>query len=333
MSGAAVTERPDGAGHAVRPTTPAQSRLLEELLAVGAARPPADLALAPRLRDRIERDIAPAVQHIPDGERLTLHKSALAALACDGRYLDHVAEVFSWSVPAFRGKLAHRAIELDWRSGRRLAPDRVVEHAWGELLDEPGSAAFLGTLPALDAAVLRTDAEHLVTEMRDVWPVIPSTWSPRTERRLGATFADGAVHIRGTTDLTIGRVTAGRRQVIVVDLKTGWRRAQQDRRDLRLYALLLTLKHGVAPFRVATYYVTEGAWDTEDVTEDTLETAVRQVVDGVHRAVALRFPGPGGSELRLEPGAYCRWCARAPECPAFRGSEAGDLVGTLPVSS
>lgn len=306
--------------------TPAQARVLRELLAVEEPRPPVDLALAGRLRERIASGIVGAVALIPAGEQLRLHKSALAALACDGRFLDHEASDFSWSVPAFRGKLAHRAVELDWRSDRQHDPEILVRRAWDELGDEVGAGAFLDGLDPIDAATLRTEAHHLVTEMRDSWPPIPRTWAPRAERRVAATFAGGAVQIRGTTDLTLGRVSSEQRQMIVVDLKTGWRRPQQDRQDLRLYALLLTLKYRVAPFRVASYYVTEGAWDVEDVTEATLDAAARQVVDGVSRAATLRYDRPSGDALRLVPGAYCRWCGRAPHCEAYLRSDLRDGV-------
>lgn len=303
---------------------PAQARVLRELLAVDEPRPSADLALADRLRARIGTAIADAVALVPEGEQIRLHKSSLAALACDGRYLDQQATPFSWSVPVLRGKLAHRAIELDWRSDRRFTARRLVDRAWQELSDELRAGAFLDALDPLAAAVLRSEAQELVIDLRETWPPIPEGWSPRTERPVAVTLGGGAVQIRGTPDLTIGRIDRHQRQVIVVDLKTGWRRPTQDRQALRLYALLLTLKHGVAPFRVASYYVTEGAWDVEEVDETRLEAAARQVVDGVRRAATLHYRRPDADELRLVPGAYCRWCHRADRCPAYRGSDVAD---------
>ncbi len=296
--------------------TPAQRRLLEELLAIDAPRPAADPSLGTALREGLEERIAPAVDLVPEGERLVLHKGALNALSCEGRYLDLVDRPFSWEVPIVRGKLAHRAIELDWRSGRVHPPEALVGYAWDELSSDRGLGEFLAGLDPITTAELRTDAEQLLTDVRDVWPPIPSTWSPRLEGAVGATLAEGRVQLRGKTDLTIGSVRADRCQMIVVDLKTGWRRPQTDRQDLRTYGLLLTLKHGVAPFRLATYYVTEGAWDVEDVTEDVLESALRRVSDAVVRAARLTFRRPADDGLHLVAGAHCRWCGRAPSCPA-----------------
>jgi hypothetical protein len=301
--------------------TPAQLRLLEEMLAVDEDRPASDPELARRLRGHIEERIAPVRDLVPDGETLRLSKSALSALACDGRYLDLVTGVFAWEVPMVRGKLAHRAIELDWRSDRRLSPREVVDRAWADLALETEMGEFLAGLDPLTAAELRGTAEQTLTDLRDLWPPIDRRFHPRIEHPVAATFADGALEVRGRTDLTLGRIRADRRQLIAIDLKTGWRRPDRERQDLRLYGLLLTLKYGVAPFRLATYYVAEGAWDLEDVTEETLGTAVRRLVDGAVRAARLRYDPPEDADLHLVAGFYCRWCGRAPSCPAYEESQ------------
>jgi hypothetical protein len=309
--------------------TPAQRRLLEELLAIDEPRPEPEPGLADRLRRLIEESIGGAAAAVPPGERLRLHKSALAALACDGRYLDLVEAPFAWEVPMVRGKLAHRAVELDWRTGREHDPAELVGRAWSDLAMESGLGEFLGGLDAMTAGMLRSDAEQFLTEIRDVWPPIPSTWSPRFEQAVVARFRNGAIEVRGKTDLTIGRIRADRRQMVVIDMKTGWRRPQEERQDLRLYGLLLTLKHGVEPYRLATYYLAEGAWDAEDVTPEVLESAARRVADSVKRAAGLRFRRPADDELRLVPGAYCRWCGRAPSCPAYDPDGEAELRDAL----
>lgn len=301
--------------------TPAQRRLLEELLAVDDERPAVDLELSGRLRAELEEQLAPVRDLVPDGEVLRLSKSSLAALTCDGRFLDFTAGDFAWEVPMVRGKLAHRAIELDWRSDRRLAPQDLVERAWGDLSLERGMAEFLDGLDTLTAAELRGAAEQMLTDLRDLWPPIDRRFHPRLEHPVAASFADGALQVRGRTDLTLGRIRSDRRQLIAVDLKTGWRRPDRERQDLRLYSLLLTLKYGVAPFRLATYYVAEGAWDAEDVSEETLRSALLRLVDGAIRAGRLLYDTPRDEDLTLVPGVYCRWCGRAPSCPAYAETE------------
>jgi hypothetical protein len=122
--------------------------------------------------------------------------------------------------------------------------------------------------------------------------------------------------LRGKPDFAIGRALhAGRRRLLLVDLKTGRRNALRNLADMRFYALLATLKYGVAPFRVATFYLDEARWDAEDVDDDVLEAAARTVVAKAARAARLAQP-VAETELRLLPGPACDWCGRAPGCPA-----------------
>jgi flagellar motor protein MotB len=93
--------------------TPAQQRVWHGLLAVGRPRPLADPDRAGELRSRLEAATADVAALVPDGACLWLNKSALAALECDGRFLDREATPFVWSAASVRGQLAHIAIEID----------------------------------------------------------------------------------------------------------------------------------------------------------------------------------------------------------------------------
>lgn len=89
------------------------------------------------------------------------------------------------------------------------------------------------------------------------------------------------------------------------------------------YALLATVATGIAPFRVATYYLDEAAWEHEDIEFDQLEAAARTVADKVARAGQLAGSTPPAlDDLRLVASAACRWCTRAPACPAAAVDEA-----------
>lgn len=304
-------------------TNPAQRRLVEELLGWGQPRPAVDHRWVADLRRRIEDAVADAVADAVDGTTLDsplyLGKSALDALVCDGRYLDHIAGRFEWSAAALVGKLAHRAIDLDWACERTQPPAELVARAWEEFLrDDPGAAAFLAGLDPIEAAELRQQAEQLTLDFRDAWPplsaAIRGLVHPRFERRIEVSLAGGRVRLSGVPDLLLGRADGGRCRMLVVDFKTGLPAEAQQRQELRFYALLVTLRYGVPPFRWAAFYVPEGRWDAEDLDPALLDSAAERVIDGVRRAVALRS-GPA-TELRLVPGAYCRWCGRAPTCPA-----------------
>jgi hypothetical protein len=305
--------------------TPAHERLVADLLAWDAPRPVADPALRDELAADLEAGLAPLGDRVPDGDRLFLSKSRLTALVCDGRYLDQRDSPFTWSLPLAGGKLAHRAIELDQATRRGAGPDEVVDHAWHEMATDRGSLAdWLNGLTRVEAAALRHTAEQRVTDFRDTWPVLPPQAHLRLEQRIDATFADGRVLVSGTPDLTVGGVRDDRARMLLVDLKTGRRNPVVERQDLRLYALLATLKYGVPPFRWATYYVSEGAWDVEDLDPALLRGAVRRVVDAAARAAELDFHRPADDELRLVGGSWCRYCGRRPGCPAAPEDPYGD---------
>jgi hypothetical protein len=95
-----------------------------------------------------------------------------------------------------------------------------------------------------------------------------------------------------------------------VDLKTG-QPSTTHADDLRLYAVLETLRVGVPPFRLASYYLDSGTWHAEDVTEDVLTTAMRRLVGGVAKVVELRFEGRPAT---LAPGPACHYCPARRTC-------------------
>jgi CRISPR/Cas system-associated exonuclease Cas4 (RecB family) len=114
----------------------------------------------------------------------------------------------------------------------------------------------------------------------------------------------------GKVDLVIGRPSGDESRKVIVDLKTG-RFSPRHRDDLRFYALVETLRTGVPPRKVASYYLDVGEPDVEDVTEGVLRTAVRRTLDGIDALIALTV------EQRTpvkRPGTSCRWCALLDDC-------------------
>lgn len=303
--------------------TPPQRRVYAELLAVDQRRPAADPALVARVRDLLEERTALAAQARPAGARgLRLNKTALGALDCDGRYLDHRAAPFSWSLAASVGTLAHRAVTLDQAGRRRAEVGMLVDRAWANFGDRGERFAdHLATLTGVEADALRAEAADRVIEFRECFPLLPSAWAVRLEPQFTVRLHGGALELLGKPDLALGRLHPSERRLLLVDLKTG-RRNLRDRADMRFYALLAMLKYGSAPFRVATYYLDEADWDAEDVDGDTLEAAARGVAEKASTAARLTWAAPADpAELRLVPGPACRWCGRAPGCPAVAEAE------------
>jgi hypothetical protein len=82
---------------------------------------------------------------------------------------------------------------------------------------------------------------------------------------------------------------------------------------MRLYALLLTLRTGVPPFRVASVFLDSGEWQAEDVSEEALFHAAGRVIQAALSWAQLAEGRPAS----LRPGPHCRWCPKAPSCPAL----------------
>lgn len=316
-----------------RTATPAQARVVQEVLAWGATRPVPPDGLVERLLARMTAGIGAWIavrDRFPDraGRPLLVTKTRLSRLVCDGLQREPEPYVHAWA--NVRGTLVHAAIEADLDGARRDDGLAVVERAWHRLAtDRPGDPSSIGTwLNARDAAereTLLSESTVLLDGFREVWPDLGGApLRIRTEQRLVAMLGGRAVRLQGVPDLIVeSRVDDGRARRLIVDLKTGMPRGQRDRDELRFYALLATLAGGVAPFRWATLYVTEGRLEHEDLSEAVLTTAASRVADAIVQAARIARAGSddgsgdarGQVEERLAGGAWCRGCRRRDACP------------------
>lgn len=295
--------------------TAAHRAVVEDLLGWGGPRPTFDDDLVADLEQRLATGLDPLVRD-PD-QRLWLSKSALRALDCDGRWLDRRAGTFTPSVALLAGTLTHRAAELDTASGRRFPVDDLVARGMQELGSRQASkeADLLNALDPVERADLEATCRDGVVEWRLLWPLLDGV-EANFEHRLRAQFGRGAVVVSGQPDLVVRspRPRAGRATDLVIDLKTGRRNETGDRADLRLYALLWTLKYRRPPFRWATFYLAEGRWAREDFDPALLYGAADRLVDGATRAARLEAGVPE-EHLELNPGGHCSFCGRRPTCP------------------
>ena len=139
--------------------------------------------------------------------------------------------------------------------------------------------------------------------------MLKPVWRPVTESRAYADLLGDRIRLSGKVDLTLGRHEPGRATKVIIDLKSGMPVANH-RDDLRFYALLETLRLGVPPRLLASYYLDAARAQPETVSVPLLEAAMARVVDGVHRLVELR----AGREPSVRPGWTCRWCPLADTC-------------------
>lgn len=298
------------------PAVPAHNPAQLELLAALGARPDERPAFDPRLRDELraelEERLAPLADRLPTGDSLWVSKHLLSSVhGCEAMYLAREAEEFAWTPANARGVLSHKAIELSvsWRGDP--APGLLVDEAIARLIagnDRIGP--YLGGLGEGERAELHGEAVERVSMFLECFPTLEARWRPVPESRLRADLSDDRIVLSGKVDLTVGRPDGVRAGKVLIDLKTGGF-APSHVDDLRFYALIETLRLGVPPRLLASYYLDGGRLHDEAVTEDLLRTALERTVHGVAAAVALLHEG---REAVLRPGPPCRWCPRQADC-------------------
>ena len=208
--------------------------------------------------------------------------------------------------------VAHKAIELSVHWQGEAAPMDLVDEALARLVDDDrqGIQRFLAGLGPGDRAELRGLAVDLVSSFQECFPALRSAWIPVTESRVRVELCGGAVVLSGKTDLSLGRASGMAANKVIIDLKSG-RPSLTHREDLRFYALLETIKLGVPPRQLASYYLESGRAHPEEVTVALLRSAVRRTIDGVTTMVEL---GRGDRPPGLQPGPTCRWCSLRTTC-------------------
>jgi len=295
--------------------SPSQRRTLDRLIGPGDGRLfSADLV--PHLRDRIEE----AVRAVELAEPLWLGKSSLNDLGRCAGLFDAIRAgergPFSFTPRFAAGRLAHKAVELEVAGREDRDPHRLVEEAADRLVDDEAFRAFWDGLDGLRRDETLMDAAKTLELFRSTMPPLRRmrrALAPSTEWHVRVELLGGAVVLSGTMDLVLGSgspVEPGRATRLAIDLKTG-RAWPEHAEDMRYYALLLALRFGVPPYRVATLYLDSGEWQAEDVDQRILNRAAERVIGAV-RAVAT---SEAGRVLDLSPGPYCRWCPRAAVCP------------------
>jgi hypothetical protein len=296
--------------------TPIQRRTLEGLIGTGE-RPTFPADLERRLRDRIED----AVRALELREPLWLGKSTLNDhTRCPGLFEAVRAgerEPFVFSARFAAGRLAHKAVELEVAGREERDPHWLVGEAASRLEEDEAFRAYWDGLDGLRRDETLMDAAKTLDLFRSTMPPLRRLrreLSPSTEWFVKAELLDGALVLSGSPDLLVGASSAvepWRATRLAIDLKTG-RAWPEHAEDMRFYALLLTLRFGVPPYRVATLYLDSGEWQAEDVDERVLDHGADRVIEAARTAAAI----DAGRPAELRPGPFCTWCPRGATCPA-----------------
>lgn len=216
---------------------------------------------------------------------------------------------FEHSAGSAAGTLFHKAIEIDVATERGFDARTVCDRAVERLGSDAAFAGFWHGLDPFDRAEVLVDAGRRLTLFRDSFPPLRRGWAPQSEFRLRYRLAGGRVVLSGAPDLVMGRTRR-----LVIDLKSGgaW---PEHAEDMRFYALLIALRCGVAPYRVATFFLDSGEWQAEDVTGRVLERAADRTASTILSAWRML----GGQVPVLQPGRHCGRCPRRSACPAVTG--------------
>lgn len=243
------------------------------------------------------------------GERIFVSKHRLSSvLGCEVQHL--LEDDFAWSPAIAGGQVAHRSIQLivNWRGDP--VPADVVDEAIARLADDgSGIGEWIAGLTEADAADLRGFAIDKLIKFQECFPPLDPRAAPTVESSIRWPN-DGPILLQGKVDLTLGRPSGAESRKVIIDLKTGWN-SPKHREDLRFYALIETLRSRVPPRKIASFYLDSGEPVVEDVTEATLRTAMRRMLDAVHAEIELRHEG---RDPVKRPGVSCRWCPLADEC-------------------
>jgi hypothetical protein len=297
--------------------TSVQQRTLDELIQPGRSLPVAS-GLAGRLRGRVESALSALT---PALRGLRLSKERLNDLErCEGLFqaaLSGERPPFEMSFKPASGTLLHKAVELEIGGREQAQPWTLAERAAARLGEDRRFGPFWEGLGPTAQDELLMETVRGVELFRASFPPVArmrTALAPVTELRMEASFGDRAVILSGSVDLVLHRPAAGSATRLLIDLKSGaaW---PEHPLDMRLYALLHTLRFGDPPLRVATLFLASGEWQVEEVTEETLLLAADRVVAAGRTAHEVG----AGRPVALTAGPYCAWCPRRMACPAAQG--------------
>jgi hypothetical protein len=303
--------------------TPNQQRVIHELLEWDdelkplRAPVPAPAGLREDLLRELEQLTAPtAALFTRHDQRLTVNKFDLTSVhKCEGLYV--APDEFEWTVAKARGKVVHRAIQKSWAGCfKEMPPLELAQETVESLAASPDDRSLAEYLTNLDPSTrgeLLSETSTMLAAFFSDWPPIHPWMQPRVEPPMHARLHGGRITLKGRFDLALG--PPGRGPVVITDLKTGID-YPEHREEVRYYALLETLKTGVPPIRVASYYLDGGWFQPEDVNKDVLRSAVRRTGDAINLIGQLWWRE---REPELSPGWHCRYCPSQPDCLTGQG--------------
>ena len=299
--------------------TPAQERTLALLRRPFELPDLSNAALAIRAdtTDKL-RQLADRWQPLSDGRTLRITKRDLAG--CERRRVEDT-EQFRWDPAKAEGTMLGQLIQL-WL----FNPGTPAEHLWDRAVtmasNDSGSFAewiCAGCSPG-DWAELRLRCLSALVQFAEVFPPLGADSKPAVETTqqfsvirpddLGGR-ARPLLTVTGKVDIQLGADQDQRSGVVFVELKKA-RVDDETMDELRLYALLRTLRVGTPPRLLAAMSIATGQLITEDVTPAMLDRQAERLIFGIQQAITLAE----GRTPTTAPSGLCRWCNVLDRCTA-----------------
>ena len=259
------------------------------------------------IADQLTDSLADVAEQFTIDKPLWVSKGKLTAIhGCETNFVASL-DSFEWTLRNVKGTVLHKAIELgiNWRG--EPTPGDVVDEALAQLSDDERSAGeFIEQLSPAERAQLRSMAIDAYSKFDECFPPLKNSWRPVLESSARVELFGGRINLSTRADLTLGAVGAK----VIVDMKSG-RVYPNHREELRFYALVESLRAGVAPRMLATYSLETARADVEPVTEGVLLAALRKTVDGIRQMAEIQLKV---REPNLRACTACYWCPLADTC-------------------
>ena len=205
------------------------------------------------------------------------------------------------SARSAHGVLLHKAIEVEVGARDGMDAHEIAQVAVGRVLEREERFGEYWRELCLGQDDALMEVARRVTLFQGSFPPLKPLrreLSPISELRVRAELLGGDLVLSGQIDLVLGtpdRIEPNRATRLVVDLKTG-SAFPEFAEDMRFYALVMTLRFGVPPYRAASLFLESGTWQAEDVTEELLVHAADRAIAAA-RLAALS----NGREPRSRP--------------------------------
>lgn len=240
---------------------------------------------------------------------LVVSKHHLATVhGCEAHHMAERSAPFAWNVNTVRGTVVHKAIELLLNWPGDPVPAHVADRAMERIVADPRASAsdFLASLTDSERSELRGSVVSAVTNFVECFPPLRPQWRPVVEHSVRYQVESAEIVLTARVDLAIG--LPGRK--VIIDVKTG-RLTPTHREDLRFYALVESLRSRQSPRALASYSLESARLDAEEVSEATLQAAVRRTVAGIGAIAELVTEKRPPTK---RPGVQCRWCPLLESC-------------------